>query len=241
MKVDYVTKGGHKMDIRSHVGDKLKHFTVTQGACYGDGHLYMAFERKDPHAIKIVKMRFPSLEVVKVSDPLYIGHANDMAYRKGILYVTHSAGSSVIHRVDAKTLTKKKGIKVGDAHYNGIATYGSGFILRVMGGSKMLIVNKRWHKVRTIKTEKTYTTSQGMVQKGGVIYRAYSKAQSKDKNFLVKFDKRGQVISRRRVEVTGELECVFLVDGQVWFTVYRKKRVKGKMRYYAYLAKERSK
>ena len=144
--------------------------------------------------------------------------------------------AGAIHRIDAKTLKKMKDIELGKSHYNGIARYGSGFIVRVMGGNKLVILNKRWHKVRTIKT-KGYTTSQGMAQKGGIIYRVYSKGQSSDKNYLVTFDKRGKQIKRRRVEVTGELECVFLVDGVPWFTVYRKKKVNGKMKYMAYIAK----
>lgn len=240
MEVKYIRKGGARLDVRAEAGSQLSHFTVTQGATADKDHIYLAFERKAKkgrsQAIKIVRLNIHSFKVEKVSQALKIGHANDMCIKNGVLYVTHSAGSSAIHRIDAKTLKKMKDIELGKSHYNGIARYGSGFIVRVMGGNKLVILNKRWHKVRTIKT-KGYTTSQGMAQKGGIIYRVYSKGQSSDKNYLVTFDKRGKQIKRRRVEVTGELECVFLVDGVPWFTVYRKKKVNGKMKYMAYIAK----
>ena len=242
MEVSYIRKNGKRLNVRKHVGKRLDHFTVTQGSCADDKHIYIAFERKPKkrrsHAIKIVRMNIETFKVEKVSNALKIGHANDMCIKDGILYITHSSGSSVIHRVDAKTLKKKKGITVGNAHYNGIACYGSGFILRVMGGNKLLIVNKRFHKVRTIHKEKEYKTSQGMTQKGGKIYIAYSHAQS-DRNYVCEFNKNGNLIKRRKVPVYGELESCFLHDGQLWFTIYRKKKVNGKMKYMAYIAKEK--
>ena len=74
-----------------------------------------------------------------------------------------------------------------------------------------------------------------MDHKGGKIYRTYSKLQSKDKNFLVTYDKKGLQISRERIPVVGELEGVFLVSGKPWFVVYRKKNVEGEKKYCAFI------
>ena len=247
LKISYIEgKNGKPLNIRKHVGEKLKHYTVTQGACSDGTNIYMVFERKEPHRCKIVKLNFKTMGVVKVSGALKIGHGNDITYKDGVLYITHSKGSKVIHRVNAETLKKGKDIKVkipkklkskGIKYFNGIACYGSGFILRVMGGAGMLIVNKNFKGTRYFKTKENYNTSQGMDQKGGVIYRAYSKGQSSDKNYLATFDKKGNLLKRRRVDVTGEMESVFLINGAPYGTVYRKKNVDGKMKYKAYIFK----
>ena len=246
--MEYIKKNGKPLDIRAHVGKTLKGFTVVQGSCTDGQNVYLIFERKKSksasHRCKIVKMDIDSLKVVKVSQSLKLGHGNDMCHRDGILYVTHSEGSMVVHRVDAGSLKQKKGVKVTlpkklkgkkIAAFNGIAPYGSGFILRVMGGSGMLIVNRNFRGTRFFRTKTSYTTSQGMDHKGGKIYRTYSKLQSKDKNFLVTYDKKGLQISRERIPVVGELEGVFLVSGKPWFVVYRKKNVEGEKKYCAFI------
>lgn len=238
----YIRKNGKRLDVRELCGKRLRDFTVVQGSCTDGQYIYLAFERKArksrSQAVKIVKLSITTFEVKKVSKALKIGHANDMCIRGRTLYVTHSAGESVVHRVDADTLEKESDIEVSNKEYNGIATYGSGYILRVMGGDKMLIVNKRWHKVRTIRTKKHYEVSQGMTQKGGIIYRAYSDYQSSDKNRIVTFDKRGRKLHKKTLDITGELESCFLHNGKLWVVVYRKKKINGKMKYMAYIAKE---
>lgn len=252
MKINYIMRDGEKLDIRSHVGPKLRYFTVTQGACSDGKYIYMVFERKrsndHSHRCKIVKIEAETMKVVRVSQPLKTGHGNDICYRDGILYITHSSGSRIIHRVDAGTLIQKKGIHVtvpekfkgkGIKAFNGIACYGSGYVLRVMGGPGMVIVNKDFKVTRYFRTEKNYTASQGIDQKGGVIYRSYSKLQSDDKNYLALFDKKGKLLKRSKLDVTGELESVFLVGDQVWFSIYRKKKVDGKWVFRAHLGKEK--
>lgn len=238
----YIRRDGKRLDVRKLCGKKLDRFYVAQGSCTDGKYIYIAFERKArkrrPQAIKIVELNIHTFAVKKVSKALKIGHANDMCYRDGILYVTHSAGSSVVHRVDAVTLKKKKGVEVGSGHYNGIATYGSGYILRVMGGNKMMIVNKRWHKVKTIHKEKEYKTSQGMTQKGGLMYIAYSHAQS-DKNRIRAFNMKGNMVESRKIAGTGELESCFIHDNCLWYIVYRKKKVKGKKKFMCYIGKEK--
>lgn len=254
MKVSYITgKDGKPLDIRALAGDKLKHHNVAQGSCSDGKYIYIAFEQKKkknrPHRCKIVKFDPEKKRIVKVSGELKVGHGNDMTYRGGILYVTHSAGSRKIHRVDASTLHQKKGIKVTipkgikkklkkgqKLEFNGIAKDGDGFLLRMMGGSRMLVTDKSFKAKSTFKVNKSYKTSQGMDQKGGTIYRAYSNLQSKDQNYLVEFNSLGKQTERHRLDVTGELEGVFIRGTHLYGTIYRK-HGKGSDRYKAFIFK----
>lgn len=220
-------------DIRSLAPKRLAHFTVPQGACSDGEYIYIAFERKEPHRIKIVKMD-KTMCVVAVSGAMKIGHANDLCVRDGIIYATHSAGSKTVHRIDAKTLKKKKGVKVkGRYEFNGISCYGKNkFILRVMGGRSMLVVSSDFKVIRHFKTDTSYVTSQGMTMDGSTLVRAYSRGQSA-KNYIVEYSPKGKEKSRHRVDLAGEMECVFVMDGERFVTTYIKKDGKKK----AYIAK----
>lgn len=246
----YRDKKGDPINVRS-LTKKLGAFQVTQGSTSDGRNIYMVFERRHHNGCsrrcRIVKLDAATLELKQVSDELRIGHGNDMAYRDGILYVTHSFGNKRIHRVDAKTLTQIEGIEVTIPSklnrkrircFNGIACYGKGYILRVMGGAGILVVDENFQGVRYYRTSRMYKTSQGMDQKDRVIYRAYSNLQSSDKNFLVTFDDDGNLLNRERLDLTGEMESVFFVGDQLCGTVYRRtKDSAGRQRYADYVYK----
>lgn len=233
-------------DIRTLAPKRLKHFTVPQGACTDGKHIFIAFEQKPkhgrPHRIKIVKLDAKTLRLVTVSGALKLGHANDLCIRDGIIYATHSAGSRTIHRVNAKTLKQKKGISVkvpkkyakkGIKEFNGIATYGKNrFLVRVMHGRGMAVLDHKMTVKRFFRTDTNHEVSQGITTDGMVIVRAYSVGQS-GKNYIVEYSVKGKEKSRHRVDLGGEMECVFVLDGQRYVTTYVKH---GKERE-AYIAK----
>ena len=76
-----------------------------------------------------------------------------------------------------------------------------------------------------------------MVQAGETIWRAYSRLQSKTKNYICKFKKNGKLISKSRLNTKGELESIFFINGQLYATIYRKKKIDGKKHYMAYICK----
>lgn len=231
--VEYIKgKDGKPLDLRS-LSSELRDFRVNQGACSDGKNVYVIFERakigKWSHRCKILKLD-SSLRVVKVSDELKIGHGNDVTYCDGNLYVTHSAGGRIVHRVNAITLKHEETIKVRIPKrgrgiiraFNGIARFGHGFILRVMWGSGMVITDENFRATRYFTTPDYFTTSQGMDQKGMITYRAFSKLQSSDKNFLVTYNDDGEMLERIKLDITGELESVFFVGDELYGTVYRK-------------------
>ena len=244
IKTEYIKLGGKPADIRS-MTRKLEYFTVTQGACSDGRYVYMIFERKQrggrTHRCKIVKLSPNPLKIVRVSGELKIGHGNDMTFRDGILYVTHSAGTMrhplklLIHRVDSVSLNQLTDVKVNIPSekintrikaFNGIACFGKGFILRVMGSPVMLVTDSRFNAERYFRTEKFYRTSQGIEQRSGVTYRIYARGQSSRRNFLVKFDDSGCLLKRSLLEVRGEIEGIFFLGKDLYATVYLKTKKK---------------
>lgn len=240
-------ENGKPVNIRK-LARGLLHFPVTQGSCSDGENIYMLFERKHKrnctHRCKIVKLDAKTLAVKKVSDELRTGHGNDMTYRNGVLYITHSRGDMVVHRVDAETLEQLPGVHVTIPKplkrkriraFNGIACYEKGFILRVMGGAGMLITDKNLAGIRYFRTKKNYRVSQGMDQKRDKTYRAYSWWQSEDKNYLAVFNSDGELIERTRLDVSGEMESVFFVKDKLYGTVYKKTGSKERLRFEAYI------
>lgn len=231
-------------DIRKVVGGRLKYFSVTQGACSDGRYIYMIFERKAKggrsHRCKVVVYDPKARKAVKVSGALKLGHGNDCCVRGGILYVTHSEGKRVVHRVDTKTMKKLKDIKVsvpkkykgkGIKAFNGICCYGSGFLLRVMGGRGMAVTNPAFKVTRFYKTDTSYKTSQGMTMNGLTVIRAFSRLQSGD-NRIVEYSVKGKEKRLYKAKLIGEMEAVFVHDGKLLATTYYKKNGKGE----AYIA-----
>ena len=115
--IEYITdKNGKPINIRRLAGAGLEHFPWPQGAASDGKYIYMVFERKAirgfAHRCRIVKLDARTFTIRQVSGNLRLGHGNDITYRDGVLYITHSAGSKLIHRVDARTLEQMSGIDV---------------------------------------------------------------------------------------------------------------------------------
>ena len=206
-----------------------KGYTVPQGACSDGKYIYIVVEKKKPQGCKVIKVL--GTKVVKVSRRLKVGHGNDICYRDGILYITHSKGKKVIHRVDAKTLRQKKGIKV-KREYNGICCYDKGYLLREMGTRRIVRVDFSFHETGSFKTP-SYTTSQGM-DYNKHLYRAYSHGQSRS-NYIRWYDLSGKQLGTKHIDRMGELENVFFLGEKMMCTIYRKKKVNGKMKRYIFI------
>lgn len=186
--------------------------------------------KKRPHRCKIAVYDMEKGTVLKVSGALKLGHGNDITIRDGILYITHSEGSKTVHRVRASDLKQIKGIKVKIPkkfkskkieEFNGISVYGSGFLLRVMGGSGMAVTNKDLKVTRFFRCKPNYKTSQGIAIEGKTILRAFSQLQS-GKNYLVEYSIKGALKNRLKTKIKGEMEAVFIHNGKRYVTTFVK-------------------
>lgn len=249
MKAKYLRKGDKRWDVKAAAGDKLKHYNVTQGACSDGCYIYMAFEQKPKHGrehrIKIVKVNPATKKVEKVSKAMSLGHANDMCIFNGELLITHSGSKKVIHRVKISSFTKLKDISIDVPKkyrkyitgFNGIAKTEDGFVLRGLGGNQVLYLDEKFKVKKVVKFTKPFEKrdSQGMDYHKGIVYRSYSRLQSASKNYICKFKPDGKLISKSQVKSKGELESVFIHQGKIYGTMYRKKKKDGKKHYMAYI------
>ena len=229
------------MDIRKHInnetGGALKHFRVLEGGCYDHGIYYLIFGNMKHKTSKIAKVKDDEKKtVLKVSKTLHIGHANDCCVRGSIICITHSGKKGVIHRVSANGLKKlpdikPKGCKGG---FNGISCMGSGYILKKMGSKKCYVLDEHWKHKKTIKLSKTYKIGQGMTWVDGRLYRGSSVGQSKKSKVAV-YNAKGQLLKTYHYKKKGELEDVFVKEGHIYISIYRKKKVDGKKKFMAFV------
>lgn len=83
-----------------------------QGACIGGGFLYRALVAEDTEATKIQKIDLASGAIVKERTADVLGHANDLTYVKGEVYVAHSSSTSTVYVLDGDTLELKRTFSV---------------------------------------------------------------------------------------------------------------------------------
>lgn len=215
-------------------GKDLDKFKVNQGICCDGEYIYSVFERKKPHGCKIRKFTFNN-ETIKISNTLNIGHGNDITCKGSTLYITHSAGKSVIHTVNKNTLKKGKDIKVSipskikkNPQFNGIAAIPNGFALRLMGSNRIIIVDNKFKYVRNFKLSTIpKLQTQGMEYHDGKIYRVYSNFQ-KSNNNVYSYDMNGNLVKKYKIKVKGEAEGIFFYKKKFYLSIYRKYKVNGK-------------
>lgn len=223
------------MELRKHIGAKLKHHRVLEGACYKDGAYTLIFgnmKRKTSIIVRLDK----KLNVLGISEPMKVGHGNDCCQRGDTIYIVASGKTNKIYRVDANTLKKKKSVKVKGCKggFNGIANFGGGFIVRKMHTRKFYILDADLKKVKTITIPKRFTHEQGITWHDGKLYCAASRWQSK-KNRIGVYNSKGEMIEKYRYPKKCELENVMIVGGKIVFGIYKKYRKKGKKHFEAYL------
>ena len=228
--------------LREH--KQLKTYKVPQGSCTDGKYIYVAYEQKPTHGkkhrIKIAKYD-KSGKLKKVSGAMKLGHANDMTYHDGILYVTHSGNDNIIHRVRANTLKPLKGVKVRfgkikKTGFNGIGKTADGFILRRMGGG-LLLTDNNFKAKKAVKCVQPKSKSpQGITVNKDRLYRGYANFQ-KGQNSVVEYDLDGTKLRRIVLDVKGELESIFFLNGKLNLIIYRKYRKSGKNHYEAWLVR----
>lgn len=215
-------------------GKELDKFTVNQGICTDGKYIYAVFERKKPHACKIRKFTFDN-KTIAISKALNIGHGNDITCKGNTLYITHSAGSNVVHTVNKNTLKKGKDINVSiptkvdkNPEFNGIAAMPDGFALRMIGTRRIVVVNNKFKYVRqfTLKDIPKLQT-QGMEYHDKKIYRVYSNFQKSNNNVYV-YDLNGNIVKKYKIKVKGEAEGIFFCAKKFYLSVYRRYKVDGK-------------
>ena len=83
-------KDGRTFDLRIAAKQKLYRYDTLQGACANDGFAYFSLFDRNRNKCRIVKIRLKTLDVIKVSKPLPIYHANNLTYntKKNLILAT---------------------------------------------------------------------------------------------------------------------------------------------------------
>lgn len=218
-------------------GNELKKYKVNQGICTDGTYIYSIFERKKSQECRIRKFTFDN-KTIMVSKPLRIGHGNDITYKDGWLYITHSRGSDVIHRVNANTLKCGENIRINIPQkiskkpcFNGIAATHNGFVLKMMGRQRIIQFDSNWKYERSFKLRQKFVVSQGMEWHNGRLYRVYSNYQ-KSQNKVAVFDSKGNLVKLYIIKAKGEAEGIFFSNGKFYLSIYRKYKKEGHKKQY---------
>lgn len=76
-----VDKDGDYLDIAKLTGQNVNGYSVHQGGCMHNGYAYIALYKKfQDMYCKLVKLKLDTLEVVKVTEPIVLHHANCLTY-----------------------------------------------------------------------------------------------------------------------------------------------------------------
>lgn len=225
------------MELRKHIGKKIKHHRVLEGGCYYNGVYTLIFGNMRKKTSVLVRLD-KKMNVLGISEPMKVGHGNDCCQRGNTIYIVASGKTNKIFRVDANTLKKKSSVTVKGCKggFNGIACVGVGFIVRKMHTRKFYLLDAHMKKVKTITIPKRFTHEQGITWHNGKIYCAASRWQS-TKNRIGIYDSQGKPRRRYHYKKKCEIENVMIVDGHIVFGVYKKYRKKGKKHFEAYLIK----
>lgn len=75
-----------------------------QGATTDGTYLYRALVSEDSEPTWVQKIELSTGKVVKESKSTSYGHANDLCYAKGFLYIAHSSSTNILYKVNPDTL-----------------------------------------------------------------------------------------------------------------------------------------
>lgn len=88
----------------SHVlRDDITDGYTPQGATTDGTYIYRALVRADEDGTWLQKIRISDGVIVKESKAISFGHANDLCYAHGKIYIAHSASTSVVYVVNRET------------------------------------------------------------------------------------------------------------------------------------------
>lgn len=98
----------------SHIWrDDITGAYTPQGACTDGKYLFRALVANDDEPTWLQKIDLETGKVVLERKDLVLGHANDMTYARGALYIAHSSSTNILYKVDPEHFTLLETIKLG--------------------------------------------------------------------------------------------------------------------------------
>ena len=243
--LESVRKDNNVFDFRTEAGEKLYGYDTLQGACANKGYAYLTLYNRYVEKCKIVKVKLSSRDVVKVSDPLAIYHANCLTYntRKNLIVATccrvktkravfiNPDSLKVVSYKDISLPKKVKNLpKSVRRKYSGFTAIAYNekkncYVGRLKGNHNVLIMDANLKPIRYVKLKGKQTSllNQGMDSVGNYIYDVRSFKGKKKYNLVTVHTMSGKFIGQVKFPYGkapgNELECIFH-DGRQFYAGY---------------------
>lgn len=236
-----LTKDGKEFNLREAAGQSLYGYDTLQGACANDGYVYYTLYDRNKEKCRIVKAELNSLDVLKVSAPLPIYHANNLTYntKKDLLLATCcqiKTKRAVFIDPDTLTVVSYKDIKLKKSKkipksvvkgYKGFTAIAYNekhdcYIGRLRKNNNVIIFDGSLKPVKYVKLKgkKTYLLNQGMESVGDYIYDVRSFKGKYKYNMVTIHKLSGAYAGKIQIPAGqspgNELECIFH-DGDTFY------------------------
>ncbi|MDO4868985.1 MAG: hypothetical protein Q4A65_01650 [Bacillota bacterium] len=237
-----ITKGEAFFDYRTEAGEKLYKYDTLQGACANDGFGYFSLYNRTVEKCKIVKVNMNTLEVVKVSGPLKVYHANNLSFntkknliaatcckvkKNRVVFVDPETLTVVSHK-DIKLTSKVKGlpskIRKRNQGFTAIA-YNEDrdcYVGRLRDGNNAIIFDGELNPIKYVKLsgKKTYLLAQGIESTGDYIYDVRSFKGRHKYSMVTIHTMSGKLVGQLKFAygkgAGNELQCIFH-DGDTYY------------------------
>ena len=229
-----LAKNGEALDLRAAAGQSLYGYDTLQGACANGGCAYYTLFNRNKNKCRIVRLDLASLNVIQVSAPLKLYHANNLTFntKKNLLVATccQVKGKRVVF-IDPVTLTvvSKKDIKLKASKsipktvvrkYNGFTAIAYNekydcYVGRLRGNNNVIIFDGELKPVRYVKLrgKRTGLLNQGMESAGDYIYDVRSFKGKRKYSMVTIHDMSGAYAGAMKFafgkKPGEELQCIF--------------------------------
>ena len=240
--LDVLRRNGEPLELRSAIGEDAGGYSVVQGSASDGQFIYCALHASAMSGqTRIAKMDAASMDVVGVSEPLRIGHANDLAYdaRRGQLAAVHLDGGqslavSYIDReslqvVETRDVVVPEEVAGASPEQRGEVLGGiqalayqpeTGHYFALIPTHNVVELDENLCTVRYIVlSEHSPQTSQGMEVAGDRILIVFS-ASKGGGNIVQSFEMDGRFLSQTVLECGSEAESCFVIGNQLYATFY---------------------
>lgn len=239
-----LTKNGKAFDLREEAGQSLYGYDTLQGACANDGYLYYTLYDRNKEKCKIVKADIYTLDVIKVSAPLPVYHANNLTYntKKNLLVATcckvkmkravfvDPVTLNVVSQKDIKLKKSKKIPKSVVRSYKGFTAIAYNekhdcYVGRLRNNNNVIIFDGELNPVSYVKLKgkRTDLLNQGMESVGDYIYDVRSFKGKRKYNMVTIHTMSGAYVGKMQFPYGqspgNELECIFH-DGDSFYAGY---------------------
>ena len=194
---------------------KQGQYSISQGAASDGTFVYIALRNSDDSGAVIAKHRLDDGSFVAISEPMQLGHANDMTFNteKNLLVVAHGQKQGkIITLVNPDTLELMEDVNIEKGA--GAITYNPATDSYAIsqGGKSLHMLDKDLGYVTSFeRTKLDGYTAQGMGSDESYIYFPMSGA---GQNILDTFDWEGNRVCQVILPTPHESESLFYVNGR---------------------------